>query len=101
MEHLIRILINRLVSKGIDVRCIPSFMRNLVNTIAATPDVDRDELNSRLRSLGWEDFELDDYTLALVSAVWESEFGERGPIEMRRGLIHKDMDGSVQVMEMG
>lgn len=75
MERLIRILIARLVSKGIELTCIPTFIRNLANTLAANPTMGCEELSTHLHSLGWGDFELDEHTLHLSIAVFESNLG--------------------------
>jgi hypothetical protein len=72
MERLIRILIARLVSKGMELTCIPAFIRNLANILAANPTMGREELSTHLHSLGWGDFELDEHTLHLSIAVFES-----------------------------
>ncbi|MBN2125955.1 MAG: hypothetical protein JW821_16780 [Deltaproteobacteria bacterium] len=73
MEDLIKILIKRLVSKGMELTCIPSFIRNLANTIAANPNMTFEDLNRHLKMLGWQDFELDFYTLHLIIAAFETD----------------------------
>lgn len=52
---------------------IPAFMRNLANSIAANPYMSLQDLNSHLKLLGWDDFELDDYTFHLIIAIFESD----------------------------
>jgi len=74
MKSLIRILIERLVNKGMEITSIPAFIRNLATCISNDPDISMQDLNIYLRSLGWEDFELDSYTLNLVMATFESDF---------------------------
>ncbi|MBW1716316.1 MAG: hypothetical protein JRJ77_10940 [Deltaproteobacteria bacterium] len=73
MEQLTRTLVHRLVSKGMEVTSIPAFMRNLANTIAANPSLTLAELNTHLQLLGWDGFELDDYTLQLIIATFEPD----------------------------
>jgi len=52
---------------------IPAFIRNLANSIVANPSMDLEDLNSHLQLLGWDDFELDDYTFNLIIAISESD----------------------------
>ena len=74
MEELIRILIDRLVGKGMAINTIPAFIRDLANVMVANGYSSLQELNSRVHSLGWDDFELDDHTLQLTIAILEQEF---------------------------
>ena len=74
MEELIRILIDRLVGKGMAINTIPAFIRDLANVMVANGYSNLRELDSRVRSLGWDDFELDDHTLQLIIAILEPDF---------------------------
>jgi len=72
MEHLsIDILIKHLVSKGIEMVCIPAFIRNVGYTMAADRVISLKELNSRLHRLGWSDVDLDDYTLQMILSEFQ------------------------------
>lgn len=71
MERLIRTLIELLVEKGMELTSIPAFIRNLAHTLAADPDLTIEELNGKIHQLGWDDFDLDYYTLQLVLATFE------------------------------
>jgi len=71
MEALIRILMERLKGKGMEMSTIPAFIRDLANTMVANGYSSLQELNGRLRSLGWDDLELDDYTFQLIVATFE------------------------------
>ena len=79
MEQLIRILIRRLVGKGMEISTIPAFTRDLANTMVANSHSSLQELNRRLKSLGWNDFELDDYTLQLIIATFEPGLAYKPP----------------------
>lgn len=72
MNQLTEIMIKRLEKKGIRSDIIQGFVRDLVNAISINPEFSLRELNSKLHFLGWEDFELDDYTLQLVIASFEA-----------------------------
>jgi hypothetical protein len=59
----------RLKVKGLEGAVLTGYLRDLANILAAQSLAPVRELNSRLRLLGWDDLELDDYTLELVKAV--------------------------------
>ena len=73
MGPLIRILIDRLARKGMEVTTIPAYIRDLGNSIAGDKASNLEELNKRLHLLGWDDIDLDDYTLQLILAVFEPD----------------------------
>ena len=79
MEGLMKILIRRLVGKGMEISTIPAFTRDLANTMVANSYSSLQELNGRLKSLGWNDFELDDYTLQLIIATFEPGLAYKPP----------------------
>ncbi len=74
MEQFIRMLMVRLVSKGMEVTSIPAFIRNVANTIVANPSMSLEDLTSHLQLLGWGDFELDYYTFYLIIVTFEPDF---------------------------
>jgi hypothetical protein len=79
MEELVATLTERLAGKGMKICTIPAFIRDLANTMAANVYLSLQELNRRLESLGWDDFELDDYTLQLIIAILEPDFAYKPP----------------------
>lgn len=79
MEGLIRIVIQRMVGKGMEITNIPAYIRDLANTLAVSGYSSLQELNGRLQSLGWDDFELDDYTLQLIIATFEPDLAYKPP----------------------
>lgn len=88
MEELVEIVIKRLEEKGMDETVIPSFIRDVAN-ISLSTDSNLPELNRRLQSLGWDEFELDDHTLQQIEAVIENNcFKNR--IEVKDCIITKD-----------
>ena len=58
-----------------EVTSIPAFIRNVGNTVAASPSMSLQELNSHLGLLGWDDFELDSYTFYLMLATFDPDLG--------------------------
>jgi len=79
METLIRILIKRLVGKGMEISTIPAYIRDLANTMVANGCLSLRELDRRLQSLGWDDFELDDYTFHLIIGIFEPDLTYKPP----------------------
>jgi len=79
MENLIKILIKRLTGKGMEISTIPAFVRDVANTVAANGNSSLQELNMRLESLGWNDLQLDDYTLQLILATFEPDLVYKPP----------------------
>jgi hypothetical protein len=73
VNSLIRIMIDHLVEKGMEVSTISGYIRNLAHLIAVNPQITLQELNERMRSLGWDDFRLDGYTLRLILANFETD----------------------------
>jgi hypothetical protein len=73
MKQLMRALMIRLAGKGMEVSAIPAYIRNVANSAVAHPMLGLDELNDQLRLLGWENAELDDSTLQLILAIFESD----------------------------
>jgi hypothetical protein len=77
MEQLIRILIERLVGKGMEVTTIPAYLRNFAHTLLAHPHITLNDLNDQLQFLGWDDFELDNDTFYLILAVFEPDLASK------------------------
>jgi hypothetical protein len=71
MDDIIRILVERLVGRGIEPGTIPAYIRDLAHAISNNTDSSLPELDRRMQLLGWDDFELDDHTLQLITAVLE------------------------------
>ena len=93
MDRLIRILIDRLVNKGLTVSSIPAFIRNLANSIAGNPDMSLQDLNNHLRLLGWDNVTVDSYTLSIILAIWDSDNSQKShslfEIRQDTDLVHQ------------
>jgi hypothetical protein len=72
MENLMKITEDRLVRKGVESNNHPAFIRDLVNSYTAHSYHTIQELNERMKSLGWNDIELDDQTVQLIMAISEN-----------------------------
>ena len=84
VDVVLRVLIERLVSKGIDITAIPAYVRDLANSVVHTGDSSISELGSRMRLLGWDTFDLDDQTLQLILAILETDgLGIPKPVELQ------------------
>jgi len=73
MTELKRILIERLVDKGIEPQLMAGFMRSLANSFAYESHTSLSRINDRLSYMGWEGFELDYHTYELIQNCFESE----------------------------
>jgi hypothetical protein len=67
-----KILMQRLKGKGLEYNAIPAFIRNLSNSIEGNYQINLRQINKQLHLLGWNEFELDDYTFQLIIAHLEA-----------------------------
>lgn len=81
MDYLIRALIEKLVEKGVELTRIPAFIRVLARAISVDPFMSLDELNGRIKSMGYYDLELDEYTLQLVMILLTDSLNNSAPGE--------------------
>ena len=95
MDELVRVLINRLVSKGMEITSIPAYVRDLANTISANGHLGPSALDQRLQALGWDDFKLDEYTLELVAAMFEQDIEYKPPSWFERAFSYKGIDDPI------
>jgi hypothetical protein len=61
------------LGKGMEISNIPAYIRDLANSVSFNGYSSLQELNGRLEMLGWTDFELDDHTLQLIMANFETD----------------------------
>ena len=69
MDQIIEILVERLEGKGINAAKIPSCVETIMNVNFLYPIPNHRELNRRMQSLGWSNFEIDDHTFKLVKLI--------------------------------
>jgi hypothetical protein len=69
--QLKEILLHRLVDQGMDTNMIPGFIRSLANTFTYHPHMDLQQVNDRMHQMGWNDLELDYFTLRLAAECLE------------------------------
>ncbi len=72
MHPLLKIISQRLTSKGLRPDNIPTYLRDVANIYLANTRQSTPEMNRRLHTLGWNDFDLDDHTLQQIVAVVET-----------------------------
>jgi len=65
------VLIKNLENKGIEMKLIPRFIKDLSRTLSMNASMSQFEVNNRLHLLGWTDFELDYHTFQLAKAYFE------------------------------
>jgi hypothetical protein len=77
MEKPEAVMIERLARKGLTFKAIPAYIRNLQTAIREDPYINLATLNMRLNLLGWNEIELDYFTMQLIKACLESDAGQR------------------------
>lgn len=73
MENLKLLLIDRLTSKGMDPSLIPAFLKTLTSLFVSEPGIELASLNQKLRSLGWDEVDIDYHCLQIAIACHELE----------------------------
>ncbi len=68
-----QMLVDRLVTKGLEKDTIPSFIRSMRICISTDPKMNHLKVNRQLQFLGWNDIEVDYHTLQLAIACFEAE----------------------------
>jgi hypothetical protein len=66
-------LVQRLERQGIEKCIMPGLLKQLANVVFSQPHTNRSIVDSRLKFLGWRDFELDEHTYQLAIACFEAE----------------------------
>jgi len=95
VDELIKVLIKRLVNKGMEITSIPAYVRDLANTMAETGNMGPGALNQRLEILGWDDFQLDEYTLELVTAMFDQDIEYKSPSWFVRTFSSHSIDDPI------
>ena len=75
-----------------EITSIPAYVRDLANSIAVTGYMSTGELNRRLETLGWDDIEIDEYTLELVTAMFEPDIQYNPPSWFLNTFAHYGID---------
>ena len=68
-----QILIDRLVSKGLEKVTIPSLIRSMRICLVIDPTMNHLQLDKELQLLGWYDIKMDFHTLQIANAYFESK----------------------------
>ena len=72
LSEYIKALISRLETKGMTKSEIPGFVWSLKSCLLDKPEMNCNQVNERLRYLGWSDIVLDYHTLQLAIACFEA-----------------------------
>jgi hypothetical protein len=73
MDLITKTLITRLIDKGVEIKIIPALMRDTINAIRNKNQAQNVKaLTRQIQFLGWDDFELDEYTFQLIIANLET-----------------------------
>ena len=71
MPYIKQILFKRLEKKGVGVNTIPLIFKDLSHIFSQYPHIDQTQANIHMRSLGWDNLDLDYHTFQLVVACLE------------------------------
>ena len=63
------ILINRLKTLGVEPEIIPGLLNDIANAFVHDPDINLNQINWKLQSLGWMDIQIDYHTFAIAEAI--------------------------------
>jgi hypothetical protein len=72
MEPILEALNHRLEERGIASEHIPAFFRNFSHSFSAASETDPQQVRMEMERLGWDEFELDNYTFELMVYALES-----------------------------
>ena len=70
MDQLIKIVIKRLEDQGINPVKIPFCIESIANLLFIDPAINCLRIQSRMQSLGWYNFEIDEHTLNLIRLIF-------------------------------
>jgi hypothetical protein len=79
LDEIIQIIVGRLEEKGIDPDRIPSCIETIADILFLYPVLGCRELNNKMQSLGWHNFEFDNHTFELVKLVCSQIQTTSGP----------------------
>ena len=82
-----KVLKNRLKTIGIESDFIPGLLKDIYNSFYHEPNISRDSINNKLRSLGWTDIDLDYHTFSLAEA---NLLGYAKTITPGKRLLHSE-----------
>lgn len=66
-------LIDELKDKGIEIKVVPRFIKDVAYALQVDPSVSLSDVNDRLHFLGWQGVDLDYHTLQLAIATYERD----------------------------
>lgn len=66
-------LVQRLEPIGLECTVIPGFLKSFSNAVNISPDLNLRVAKQRLKLIGWNDIEVDDYTCELARIRLEAE----------------------------
>jgi hypothetical protein len=69
LNPIINIIVGRLEEEGIDLDRIPACIETIVDIMYLYPALSCRELNNKMQSLGWHNFEFDNHTFKLVKLI--------------------------------
>ncbi|MFO7985322.1 MAG: hypothetical protein R6U38_05620 [Desulfatiglandaceae bacterium] len=79
MDQIAKVLISRLIKKGLAVDQIPGLIRDVKNSLNDNGDINAFMVNQKLAYLGWEEGMVDEYIFHLILPVLNQKGSEGMP----------------------
>ena len=73
MEEIAHLLLYKLCQKGLTTVEIPRLVKDVLNIVADSGDNTSATINQKLKTLGWGEAIVDQFTLELIIAILENE----------------------------
>ena len=64
-----KVLLNRLKTLGAEPEILQGFLNDIANAFVHDPDINLDQINRKLQSMGWMDIKIDYHTFAIAEAI--------------------------------
>lgn len=90
MDPIIRALIDRLSAKGLPLNAVPAWTRNALHIIADDPFISLNQLQTQMRSLGWDEPVLDQHTYELIFATLYPDVAEHSTVKVTESGHSRD-----------
>ena len=63
------VLLNRLKNLGAEPEILQGLLNDIANAFLHDPNINLDQINGKLQSLGWMDIKIDYHTFAIAEAI--------------------------------
>jgi len=64
-----KVLLNRLKALGVEPETLRGLLNDMANSFLHDPNINLDQINRKLQSLGWSDIKIDYHTFNIAEAI--------------------------------